>query len=74
MEKVLADALANFYQQLLKPEFDAIKEKLAEHDERFSEIFGHLDAICSRLGKLERGAGSKDEQDEFLKASVESNP
>lgn len=42
MDKDLADALLTFYQQILKPEFDAIKAKQAEHDEWF-------DKICSRL-------------------------
>jgi len=53
MEKVLADALLDFYQKMLKPEFDALKEKNAEHDERFSEVLGHLDSIYGRLGRLE---------------------
>lgn len=53
MEKQLADALLNFYQQILKPEFDAIKAKLLEHDERFSEFSGHFDAIFHLLGRLE---------------------
>jgi len=53
MEKVLADALLNFYQKMLKPEFDSIKEKLAEQDERFSVVLGHLDSIYNRLGRLE---------------------
>lgn len=53
MEKVLADAFADFYQTILKPEFDAIKGKLAEHDERFSEMMGHFSSIDQRLGRLE---------------------
>jgi chromosome segregation ATPase len=53
MEKVLADALLNFYQKMLKPEFDSIKGKLAEQDERFSVVLGHLDSLYNRLGRLE---------------------
>ena len=53
MENGLADALLDFYQKILKPEFDAIKGKLVEHDERFSEMMGHLDSIYHRLGRLE---------------------
>ena len=51
MEKALADALADFYQKILKPEFDAIKGQLAEHDRRFDEILLKLeleDANCRR--------------------------
>ena len=53
MEKNLADALLDFYQKILKPEFDAIKLKQAEHDERFTEMSGHFDALYHRLGRLE---------------------
>ena len=49
----MADALMEFYQKILKPEFDAIKGKLAEHDEKFSEMLGHMDSIYHRLGRLE---------------------
>jgi hypothetical protein len=45
VEKDLADALLDFYQKILKPEFDVIKEKLSEHDERFSEIIRRLDSF-----------------------------
>jgi chromosome segregation ATPase len=53
MENGLADTFLDFYQKILKPEFDTIKGKLAEHDERFSEVLGHLDSIYHRLGSLE---------------------
>jgi predicted nuclease with TOPRIM domain len=53
VEKDLADALLDFYQKILKPEFDVIKEKLSEHGERFSEVMGHLESIYNRLGSLE---------------------
>ena len=53
MEKDLAAALLSFYQQILKPEFDAIKAKQYEHDEQFSEIAGHFDSLYHRIGRLE---------------------
>lgn len=53
MEKKLADALLDFYQKILKPEFDVIQQKQAEHDERLLQVFGHLDSIYTRLGRLE---------------------
>ena len=55
MEKVLADAFLDFYQKMLKPEFDALKGKQGEHDGRFSEVLGHLDSIYHRLGVSEDG-------------------
>ena len=51
--KHLAEALLDFYKKILKPDFDAIKGKLTEHDERFSEVFGHFDATYHRLGRIE---------------------
>jgi hypothetical protein len=42
MENHMSDALMEFYRKILKPEFDALKQKQAEHDERFAEIA----AIC----------------------------
>ncbi|GAM09544.1 hypothetical protein OR1_01824 [Geobacter sp. OR-1] len=53
MEKGLADSLMEFYQQILKPEFDTIKGKQAEHDDRFSEAIEHFDALYHRLGRIE---------------------
>ncbi len=53
METELADALMTFYQKILKPEFDAIRGKQTEHDERFSEVLGHPDALYHRVGRLE---------------------
>ena len=53
MEKVLADALLDFYQKILKPEFDTLKRQHVEHEERLSEIYGHLESIYARLGRLE---------------------
>ena len=53
MEKELADGFLEFYKKMLKPEFDAIRTKQAEHDERFLEVLGHLESMYDRVGKLE---------------------
>jgi predicted nucleic acid-binding Zn-ribbon protein len=34
--------------------FDRVEAKLAEHDERFREIFGHFDHLYRRLERLEQ--------------------
>lgn len=67
MENDLAAALMDFYQKILKPEFDSIKGKQAEHDEQFSEILGHLDSIYHRLGRLEDGFLSMNNRLESMK-------
>ncbi len=53
MDKTISDALLEFYRKVLKPEFDAIREKQTELDERFSETFDHFDALYKRLDRLE---------------------
>jgi predicted nuclease with TOPRIM domain len=53
MEQNIADALMEFYQKILKPEFDFIKGKLIEHDEKFDQVFAHFDTVYHRLGRLE---------------------
>ncbi|GFO53209.1 hypothetical protein GMSM_02160 [Geomonas sp. Red276] len=53
MDKPIADALLDFYQKILKPEFDSLRQKQVEHDQRFTEMNGHLDGIYHRLGRLE---------------------
>ena len=72
MEKVLADALLDFYQKMLKPEFDVIKGKLAEHDERFFEVMGHSDSIYHRLGILEDGYSAINGRLKLIESSIES--
>lgn len=71
MEKVLADALLNFYQKMLKPEFDSIKGKLAEQDERFSVVLGHLDSIYNRIGRLEDESLTMNNRLKRIEASIE---
>ena len=34
--------------------FDRVEAKLAEHDERFREVFGHFDHLYKRLERLEQ--------------------
>ncbi len=34
--------------------FDRVEAKLAEHDERFREVFGHFDHLYRRLERLEQ--------------------
>ncbi|WP_162605055.1 hypothetical protein [Geomonas oryzae] len=47
MTKAIDDALLDFYQQLLKPEFDAIRATLDEHRDK-------LDEICRLMEKAEQ--------------------
>jgi uncharacterized protein YozE (UPF0346 family) len=49
----LASVLLGFYQEILKPEFDAIKGKMVEHDEQFSEVMSRFDSIYNQLSRLE---------------------
>jgi predicted nuclease with TOPRIM domain len=72
MEKVLADAFLNFYQKMLKPEFDDLKEKQTGHDERLSEVLGHLDSIYVRLGILEEGYSEMNGRLKLIEGSIES--
>ena len=72
MEKVLADAFLNFYQKMLKPEFDDLKGKQAEHDARFSEVLGHSDSIYHRLGLLEDGYSEVNGRLRLIESSIES--
>ena len=72
MEKVLADAFLNFYQKMLKPEFDVLKGKQSGHDERFSEVLGHLDSIYHRLGILEEGYSEINGRLKLIESSTES--
>jgi hypothetical protein len=65
VEKVLADAFLDFYKKILKPEFDEIKAKQVEQDERLSHVLGHLDSIYSRVLKLE-------EEEDELKSRLDS--
>ena len=53
MEKDLADALQEFHQKLLKPEFDALKGELADRDGRLTEICDRLQDLSKILGQLE---------------------
>jgi len=72
MEKVLADAFLDFYQKMLKPEFDALKGNQAGHDERLSEVLGHLDSIYNRLGIVEDGYVEINDRLKLIEDSMES--
>jgi chromosome segregation ATPase len=53
MKRELAEALQDFYQRLLHPEFAALKDKQLEHDNKFLDILGHFDSLYKRLDRLE---------------------
>jgi len=72
MEQVLADAFLNFYQKMLKPEFEALKGNQAAHDERLSEAVGHLDCIYNRLGMLEDGYAEIRDRLGFIEDALET--
>ena len=72
MEKVLADAFLDFYQKMLKPEFDALKGNQSAHDERFSEVLGHLDSIYNRLGMLEDGSVEINDRLKLIEGAIDA--
>lgn len=82
MEKELADALQEFHQKLLKPEFDSLKGELADRDGRLTEIGDRLQDLSKILGQLEDalsasgldGSAAEKEIDPELKAVIEGNP
>ncbi len=49
MKKEISTALLDFFQKVLKPELDEIKEKQSEHDDRFRDMLGHFDGLYKRL-------------------------
>ncbi len=53
MNKELSEALLDFYQKMLAPEFHSIQKKQAAHDEKFIDILGHFDDLYKHLEKLE---------------------
>jgi predicted nuclease with TOPRIM domain len=53
VKKEMADALLDFYNKILKPEFDDQKQQHAEHREQLSDLYGHLDSIYRRLQNIE---------------------
>ncbi|QSV47112.1 hypothetical protein [Geobacter benzoatilyticus] len=53
MEKSTAELLIDFYRDYLQPEFAAIREKQAEHDEKFLEVLDHFDSLYKQVGRLE---------------------
>ena len=53
MEKEISAALLEFYQKILKPELDEIKEKQSQYDGRFLDMLGHFDGVYKKLENLE---------------------
>jgi len=53
MKKEMSEALMEFYQKILAPEFSTIRDKQAAHDDKFIDIIGHFDDLYKHLGKLE---------------------
>lgn len=68
MNNELPEALLDFYQKILAPEFESIQKKQAAHDGKFIDILGHFDDLYkhmhfpqmqSRLEAIEREVTSK---------------
>jgi predicted nuclease with TOPRIM domain len=53
MKKELAEALQDFYQKVLHPEFTTLKDKQLEHDNKLLDIIGHFDSLYKHLDRLE---------------------
>ena len=53
MKDDISTALLAFYGKVLEPEFRSIKEKQSEHDEKFTRLLDHIDAVYQRLERLE---------------------
>jgi len=53
MKKEISEALMDFYQRMLMPEFEEIKRTQAEHGTKFIDVLGHLDSIYKRFDRLE---------------------
>ncbi|MCX5814631.1 MAG: hypothetical protein NTX75_00095 [Proteobacteria bacterium] len=53
MNKELSEALLDFHQKILAPEFATIQKKQAAHDDKFIDIIGHFDDLYKHLEKLE---------------------
>ncbi len=51
MKQDISAALTAFYGKILEPEFRSIKEKLAEHDDKFASLLDHVDALYERFEK-----------------------
>lgn len=53
MKQDISDALTAFYVKVLEPEFRSVKEKQTEHDDRFTRLLDHIDALYQRFEKLD---------------------
>lgn len=48
MKEDISTSLLAFYGKVLEPELRSIKEKLSEHDDKFTRILDHFDVLYQR--------------------------
>jgi predicted nuclease with TOPRIM domain len=53
MKKEISEALLDFYEKMLAPEFSGIKKAQSEQEERFVSVLGHFDSVYKRFDRLE---------------------
>jgi len=53
MEKELTEALMDFYQKILAPEFMEIKKEQIENRGKLADVIGHFDSVYQRFDRLE---------------------
>jgi uncharacterized protein YdcH (DUF465 family) len=49
----MLDTLGKFYGKFIEPEFKAIRSKLDEHDQKFTDLLEHFDKIYTNFDRLE---------------------
>ncbi|MBU2264539.1 hypothetical protein KJ797_04425 [Patescibacteria group bacterium] len=53
MKKEISEALIDFYEKILAPEFSEIKKVQSEQGERFIDVLGHFDSVYKQFDRLE---------------------
>jgi chromosome segregation ATPase len=53
IKKDISEALVDFYEKLVEPEFRTIRSKLDVHDQKLKDLLDHFDRIYARLDRLE---------------------
>jgi len=53
MKNEISEALLDFYEEMLAPEFSGFKKALLEQEERFISVLGHFDSVYKRFDRLE---------------------
>ena len=53
MKKEISEALMDFYEKILAPEFVEIKKAQSDYSERFIDVLGHFDSVYKRFDRLE---------------------